>query len=172
LNPEDYLRYEPDTGKLYWLPRTLKLSYNKQSMNRFNTLFAGTEALVQTTIGGYKNGKILGETYYAHVVIWRVMTGIWPEQEVDHIDRDVSNNKWGNLREASTSQNRANRSLFKTSLSGFKGVRLQDSGRWQVRFNKRHIGTFNSDIEAAKAYDKLAREHYGNFALLNFGDET
>ena len=48
--------------------------------------------------------------------------------------------------------------------------------KWQVaiRINgkKKHVGRFDNEEDAARAYDKKAREHYGEFARLNFPDEN
>lgn len=92
--------------------------------------------------------------------------------EVDHINGDTLDNRRDNLRIATPSQNRANSGLWACNHSGFRGVCLnKKSNRWVVKFranNKRiHVGTFDCPIEAAKAYNKAALDHFGEFAYLN-----
>ena len=53
------------------------------------------------------------------------------------------------------------------SKSQFKGV---TGGRWQARIGTRHIGFFDNEEAAARAYDRAAREAFGEFARLNFPD--
>jgi len=92
----------------------------------------------------------------------------------DHRDRDGLNNQRCNLRDATNSQNLANRALFETSTSGFKGV-TEHRGKWQsqimvhrqTHYLGRFPGTEAGKIAAARAYNKAAREHFGEFAVLN-----
>jgi len=96
--------------------------------------------------------------------------------EVDHINHNGLDNRRINLRSASRAENARNRAKQKTNSgkSPLKGVTL-DNGRWRaviyVNNKKISLGSFNSDIEAAKAYDTAARQHYGEYAKTNFGDE-
>lgn len=91
--------------------------------------------------------------------------------EVDHINRNRLDNRRGNLREATRSQNAANRD--RQSNSGhFKGVRWRpERNRWQARLtverNEKHLGYFTDEIEAACAYNAAAIKHFGEFARLN-----
>jgi hypothetical protein len=106
--------------------------------------------------------------------------------ECDHIDRNGLNNQRLNLRICTRSSNLINRGKFKTKngvccSSKYRGVSKRDryysgykSDKWasQIVYNKKtiHLGNFNNQIEAAKAYDKKALELYGEFAQLNFPD--
>jgi hypothetical protein len=95
---------------------------------------------------------------------------------VDHRNSDGLDNRRENLREATWMQNAANARRRKDNSSGFKGVRQTRTGRWTAVIGdgtgrKRQVGTFDSDIEAAKAYDAAARARWGEFARLNFPDE-
>lgn len=98
---------------------------------------------------------------------------------IDHKDRNGLNNQRENLRRCSRSQNNINSTKRKKSTSIYKGVSYEASGRslkkWvaQVYFNKKQywIGRFNTESEAAKAYDKKAFELHGEFAVMNF-DKT
>jgi len=104
--------------------------------------------------------------YLAHRVIWFLLTGIDPlEQEIDHIDRNPSNNKKENLRLATRAQNCVNK--LTTSISGYRGVYKNHINRWVARIKGKHLGSFVTKEEAALAFDKAAAELYGEFASLN-----
>jgi hypothetical protein len=94
----------------------------------------------------------------------------------DHKNGDGLNNTDENLRLASDTQNSANQKLRKDSQTGFKGVSIDKrSGiyRARIRVNKQeyHLGSFRSVENAARAYDIAAREHFGEFARVNFPEE-
>ena len=92
---------------------------------------------------------------------------------IDHKDRNRLNNQASNLRPATKSQNCANRSKRSDCSSDYKGVSYnRTTSKWvaQLSVNKKSVlcKRFADEIEAAKAYDKAAFEHYGEFATLNF----
>lgn len=94
--------------------------------------------------------------------------------EVDHINGNGCDNRRCNLRLATRRQNAANikkrapKSGQKAS-SRFKGVTFRPRGKpWEARVGGCSLGCFNSEEEAAKAYDTKAKEVYGEFAYINF----
>ncbi len=92
---------------------------------------------------------------------------------VDHINHNGLNNRKANLREATFSQNNYNRrGNLKNCSSKYKGVHLHRGKKWRamIKVNKKsmHIGSFDDEAEAARAYDKTARELQGDFATTNF----
>jgi hypothetical protein len=91
--------------------------------------------------------------------------------EVDHINGDGLDNRRGNLRPATRSENQRNSRLRSDNTSGYKGVSLCGK-RWQASIRLHgtlyNVGSFDNPYEAALAYDTKARELHGEFARLNF----
>jgi len=93
---------------------------------------------------------------------------------VDHIDGDSLNNRRSNLHICTPAQNGYNRHPSHKSFSGYKGVYWhKHHGKWHVRITKfgrtHYLGSFADPAEAARAYDKKAKELFGEYAYLNFG---
>ena len=91
----------------------------------------------------------------------------------DHIDHNGLNNQRYNLRSSTNAQNIRNQRPTKGNSSKYKGVcwsKRDNRWRVQIQCDKRniYIGIFKDEIEAAKAYDKKAKELFGEFAYLNF----
>lgn len=102
----------------------------------------------------------------------RIIIGDTPGLQIDHIDGDGLNNRRGNLRLATHSQNMQNRPLFKNNKSGFKGVSYRkDSKCWRAEIlskGDRHIlGKFNCPTAAHFAYVKASRELHGEFGRIS-----
>jgi len=115
---------------------------------------------------------INGKVYQAHRLAWIYMTGEWPRLGVDHINTDSLDNKWNNLRLATTQQNGANRGLPQNNTSGFKGVHWNESNKaWkaQIKHNgvRIHLGYFTDPELAHAAYCAKARELFGEFARVS-----
>lgn len=172
LTPEmlhKLLRYEPETGKMYWRHRTIDIfGYSKffteNRCNKWNTLHAGKEAFTCCDAGGRKVGSIFDRQYKAHRVIWAMIHGYWPE-EIDHEDHNPSNNKLGNLRPVPHRQNMKNQRLPKDNKSGFCGVRFEKRrDHWiaKIMVDNREIylGSF-TDKSGAIAARKAANIKYG-----------
>lgn len=95
---------------------------------------------------------------------------------VDHINGDKLDNRRVNLRFCSHSQNAVNKIVSKDNTSGYKGVSYRGNEkrikRWRayIKQNRKQIfiGNYLTAEEAAKAYDKKAKEIYGQFAKPNF----
>lgn len=152
-----YLHYDPDTGiftKKIYRPGTIAGCKDDR---------------------GYILIGVDYKSYRGHRLAFLYMTGKMPEQ-VDHIDRDKSNNRWSNLRIATNSQNHINKEKQKNNTSGFKGVGFQKNRKhlktpWRVRIkvNKKEIylGHFSTPEKAALAYNEAAIKYFGEYARLN-----
>lgn len=164
----DLLRYEPETGKLYWLTRPERLFPNLQAHRAWNTKYAGDEAF-KAGLNGYKTGTIFGWKTYAHRVIWALSYGAWPILKIDHINGDRSDNRLSNLRLATDLENAHNSAKHLTNASGYKGVSAK-RGKWTARIRSDgkifRLGVFDTPELAHEAYCKAAMKHHGEFARI------
>jgi hypothetical protein len=155
---KSYLEYSPFTGKFFWIKKPAK------------QIIVGSQAGVNCN--GYWYIGLLGKRYYAHRLAWFYMTGNWPQNQIDHINGNKSDNRWCNLREATGTQNQANRKLNKNSTSGYKGVHFcKRTKRWsafiQFKGKNRFLGRFDTQKEAHLAYINAANNFFGKYA--NYG---
>lgn len=102
----------------------------------------------------------------------KLITG-WPQ--TDHANHNGLDNRRSNLRPATGSQNMANQRARLGCRSSYKGVGWDaNNGKWRVSVTKdrvtRKVGRFLDEIDAARAYDAVAREVFGEFACVNFPD--
>jgi hypothetical protein len=162
LPPIDYLRqrlrYEPDTGKLYWrecddMPKS------------WRTKYSGREAFTCVKNNGYRMGRIDYRAYQAHRVAWALHHGEDPVGEIDHVDHDRANNRAENLRVVSHQDNHRNTTLRKNNTSGAMGVSwFAASKKWSaylmVDGRKKHLGYFHERADAIAAR-KAAEAEYG-----------
>lgn len=122
---------------------------------------------------GARAARISDKNYYKGglVMMHRQIMGFPENKEIDHINGIKSDNRKENLRICTRAENARNSKKRINSASKYKGL-SKNGDSWQVFVwdgNKNiHIGIFKDEVEAAKAYDKAAREYYGEFAKLNF----
>lgn len=170
-NPEQLakmLSYEPETGALIWSARnkddfTCPENERSRVASRWNRLRAGKEAGV-INANGYRVICIEGRTYQAHRIAIALVTGLWPEGQVDHINHNKSDNSLINLRVVTASENSQNRPLPVTSSSGSIGVHFHSpSGKWHARIwanSKRvHLGAFDKKEDAITAREAASHQH-------------
>jgi hypothetical protein len=118
---------------------------------------------------GYLRLGLRGRRYRANRLAWLYMTGEWPDRIIDHANGDPMDNRFSNLRLATSSQNGANGRKPSHNSSGFKGVNWHaKAGKWRAYIKDKgkpiHIGYFTSAEAAHAAYLEKAREIFGEFA--------
>ncbi|HOW46195.1 MAG TPA: HNH endonuclease signature motif containing protein [Rubrivivax sp.] len=130
-----------------------------------------TRTVGYKTSDGYTNIRLLGHTYRAHRLAWLYDKGRWPLGQIDHADRDRSNNRIENLRECDQAFNMENQGkAHKDSKSGLLGAYFHKARRaWysQIRVNKElhHLGTFQTAEEAHEAYLAAKRKVHKGCAI-------
>ncbi len=157
------LKYDPETGLLYWRERAAERFSTKRNWKIWNTRFAGKEAL-KNGPNGYKAGRIENVYYNAHRVIWKMIYGTDPEF-IDHINGSLKDNRLSNLRSVSKTGNAQNMKKRKDNTSGTTGVswnRLIQKWGAQISVEKTivYLGWFTSK-EQAIIVRKSAEKNFG-----------
>jgi len=149
----ELLTYDPQTGELRWISA------------RGNHIIPGR--LAGYISYGYRILEVDRTPLKAHRVAWALHYDKWPTCQLDHINRDRSDNRIANLRQATFSQNHVN---SPSKIAGRpKGIyRYKKSQRWCAHIKRggkiKHLGVFASAAEAGAAFERVAREVYGEFA--------
>lgn len=110
--------------------------------------------------------------FYVHRLVGKTFVDPTWKGEFDHKDRNKDNNLVSNVRVATGSQNTANRTKT-LGVSKYKGVGPKKNKRypWRARITVQtkeiYLGAFSTQEEAARAYNKAAVIHFGDFACLN-----
>ena len=150
---KEVLDYDPETGIFRW--KTKKPGIPK------DRVFAGRPG-----IRGYIRIMLNGRIYGAHHLAWLYTYGKFPDKYLDHKNGITSDNWITNLREATASQNAANR---KVCRNGLKGAYWHKNRReWSSAMNKDgnriHLGWFKTELDAHAAYVEAASRLHGEFA--------
>lgn len=151
----ELLTYHPGCGLFTW---------NRSRGSRGKGVIAGN-----MNTSGAIQVQIDKEVYVAHRLAWLYMTGVFPENEIDHENLEPADNRWVNLRPATHAQNCWNRRRPASNTSGFKGV------CWHAVMNKwcasimylgtsETIGYFDDPQSGHAAYVARAKELFGEFA--------
>jgi hypothetical protein len=161
---KDWLRYDPETGSFFWL----KINSNRVAVGEK----AGT-----VRFDGYTIITLQRRQYRAHHLAWLYVYGEFPSSDhLDHINGNRGDNRIKNLRLADHGENLMNRGRQRNNKAGYKGIWWdKEKQLWaaMIGFNnqKKALGRYSTAEEAARAYDKAAREHHGPFAYQNFKEE-
>jgi hypothetical protein len=160
----ELLDYDAETGVLTW-------RWRQDARPQWNGRFAGKRAGGLNRTSGYRQVVIDGHLYLEHCVIWALVTGAWPTEQIDHRYGNRANNKFRELREATHAQNSWNSRRRSDNTSGIKGVSwYARHSKWQAQirtnYHYQHLGYFTSKVEAAAAYANAAQQAFGEFARI------
>ena len=113
---------------------------------------------------GYIKIRVNGRQFLAHRLAWLYEFGRMPDEIMDHINGDRSDNRIENLREASYSLNQQNKKIMSINTSGFVGVSRRSGSRWRayITIDSKFIslGSFPTAEEASAAYLAAKRDHH------------
>lgn len=150
-----YLRtqfeYEENTGKLL----------HRNSSQEAGWIVDGGSTNYRLVTVQYASQK--PKKVFVHRIIWKLMTGEEPPEQVDHIDGNGLNNAWTNIRDGSGNTNNTNRKMRKDNTSGFNGIYFKKN-RWVAYVSSSgkttYLGRFKEPHFAGEAA-RLERERRG-----------
>jgi hypothetical protein len=152
---KELLSYDPETGVF-----TRRVDHGK--------LFKAGDVA-----GGLRGGKYctVGVDYHRyqmHHVVWLYVYGVWPTEEMDHINGDPFDNRLANLRPATRQENARNLRLPRHNTSGAKGVYwAKRAKKWVANIQTggkcRYLGSFDLLESAKLAYEAAAEKYFGEF---------
>lgn len=145
----EYLSYDPETGLFTWI--------KKPSSKTLLGAIAGTP-----TVYGYTQIGLFKQLYSAHRLAWFYQYGVWPTQNIDHINGIRTDNRIANLRDVSCGGNNQNQTRPQRD-NPYLGVhKFKGRDRWRaaisVNNNSIHIGSFATPEEARDAYVAAKRK--------------
>lgn len=146
------LHYDPETGVFKWLIKKKGRNTNRNV------------GCILRCDKSYLVARINYKLFLLHRLAWLYMTGNFPENEIDHINGNGLDNRWCNLRNVTSLDNRKNMRKPSNNSSGVIGVSWHRlSGKWRalinVNYSRKHLGLFNTVEEARVARIKAEIEY-------------
>lgn len=125
---------------------------------------------------GYLKIEVKQRQFYAHRIAFLIMEGRWPEQ-IDHINRIRTDNRWINLREANQIANAQNHGLRITNTSGEQGVSFTKRHKWVAEMTRhglrrrvKCIATKEEAVAIRKEMEEaFARGEWSGYSRLDAG---
>jgi hypothetical protein len=153
--------YDPESGHFTWIKPRPKIRVGAR---------AG-----YLHYRGYRAIEIYARAYAEHRLAWLYVYGTWPKDQIDHINRERSDNRISNLREATNGQNRANSKHM--SRHGCKGIAFHGwlkENPWEARItvNKKsiYLGCFPTKYAAHQAYAEAGKKYFGEYHYTNLSE--
>jgi len=161
------LSYNPDTGILIWNFRPESHFKSKKGMAIWNGKYANKIAGCNTKTKSGKSYRIISinsKRYMAHRIIWLIVKGKEPVNDIDHINGDGIDNRIKNLRDVTRTENNKNFKLSKRNKTGFIGVhfdKVKKKYKAEIGVNSKtkFIGYFDTAKEASVAREQKSREY-------------
>lgn len=146
------VEYFPDTGIFRW------------RASRQRVLVGGVAGSIDSK--GYLRIGVEGKVYAAHRLAWLYVHGVWPSDQIDHINRDKIDNRIANLREATPTENNRNQNKSRKNTSGHVGVSWSKAKqKWhaQICYLRKliHLGYFTELEDAIAARAKAEIRYWG-----------
>jgi hypothetical protein len=155
------IRYDGDTGKLFWKPRgpewfSVKHRAAETMAKGWNSKYAGKIAFDFLSTRGYRFGILFDDNVYAHRIIFSMHYPDVEMVEIDHIDGDKSNNLLPNLRNVTHMENMKNIPLSSSNTSGVIGVSWSNAySKWTAAIKCEGVtyslGSFDKKEDAIAA---------------------
>lgn len=158
----ELLSYDPETGFLHrkLIIRSGKVGDKAGSIN-------GKKDYIRLFVDGRR--------YMAHRIVWLIVTGSWPKDQIDHINNNKQDNSWGNLREVTGKENGQNKKITMNTVSGLRGVSFSKcTGKWmaQIAVNGKlqYLGIYPTKEEAYSVYlrEKVKAHPFGVFEIPDY----
>ncbi|TFH85223.1 hypothetical protein EQG41_18075 [Billgrantia azerbaijanica] len=173
MNPDprvvrELLDYDSSTGVMTWRKRGREWFKRERDCNAWNARYAGKRAgrVWTNKKYGYQCRMIamLGSRLLEHHLAWLWMKGDPLPEQIDHRNRNSTDNRWNNLRPSTRIMNARNHSLQSNNTSGAAGVIWSKrDNKWLARcvINRkcRHIGLFDDIDDAARAVREFRSRH-------------
>lgn len=158
------LEYEAASGLLFWKKRPLEHFASANACGVWNSKHAGAAAGSPNNKRRWAT-KINAELYQNHRIAWALYHGVWPDDQIDHINGDSEDNRIVNLRVVTNAENQRNARRKASNTSGVTGVSWHRRGRvWcatiRVGGRQKHVGQF-VDFDKAVVARKAAEREYG-----------
>lgn len=153
------LEYRSEDGVFTWKERPLQHFKSKHAHAIWNGRYSGNIAGAVNK-AGYIAISINKKLFAAHRLAWIIKFGAWPSEQIDHINRNPSDNRIENLRDVSASQNLFNRGASAKNKSGRVGVGYcARTKSWCSTFGHKRIGRFKNledAIESRRLAEKIS----------------
>ncbi len=155
------------------------VSQNKWCANKIKNNYYAIRTVIIRRQNKKENIKKKQLRIYMHTLILenKLERILKPNEEVHHINENGLDNRRENLMVVTRSQHKMLARKRKKYTSRHKGVSwAKRDKKWKVQitinWKQIYLGLFNSELEAAKAYDEAAKELFGEFAKLNFNKRS
>jgi hypothetical protein len=165
--PIEYLHecfsYDPETGDLTWKERPREHFQNSRGWKISNAAYGGKIAGTKCN-RKHRSVGINGRLYRLHRVALAMVYGEWPNDQIDHINLDRTDNRITNLRLATNGENSCNRGAQSNNKCGYKGVSYQKAaGKYEAKVSRVYLGLFPTAELAYAACCEARESLHGEF---------
>lgn len=152
------LSYDPETGEI------------RRRERSSNSVHVGDVAGYEHPVKHYIYLYVDGSRYFAHRIAWLIHYGEWPKGLIDHINRERTDNRIANLRDADAETNSQNIGNIRSNTSGLAGVSwMTKAHKWraQISVNRKviYLGLFDSKEEAHATYLQAKRQAHAGCTI-------